>query len=133
MNTLDIIKFMGERGGRFPKDSIKEIIHYFSNMIRDGRVVVIYKEKEIYAFVTFALTDEYERFYKKKTWDYVPHDKSGKIMYVEFMVCKQWNKQLRYQFQSEILKLYPQIEEAHWHRWASYGDRLITWRRKLYV
>ena len=133
MNTLNLVKILGELGGRFPKSKLPDIMYYLSNMLRDGRVILIKENGINYAVAFVSLGSDYNEYYKKGTWDYRKHDVTGRVLYVELIVCRQWNKHLRKLFQNELLSWFPQIEEAHWHRWASWGDRHITWRRKIHV
>ena len=133
MNIIDIIKILGEMGGRFPKSQLGSLMEYFSKMIADGRVIVIWKDNEPYSVMTFSISNEFEQFHKKSTWHYLPHDPTGTSLYIELLVSKVWTKELRKQFGQEILKKYPQLEEAHWHRWVSSGERHVKIRRKEYV
>lgn len=133
MNELGVIKFLGQRGARFGKRSLDQAISYFSHMIKDKRVITLFKDGKLHSIMAFSLGEDFDRFYRKHVWRYVPHDPSGKILYVEMVVSKSWDKDIRKQFRDEILKLYPQIEEAHWHKWATWGDRHVMWRRNQHV
>ena len=133
MNIIDIVKILGEMGGRFPKSQLGSLMEYFTKMIADGRVIVIWKDKEPYAVMAFSIGNDFEKFHKKTTWDYIAHDQEGSTLYIELLVCKQWTKELRKQFEQEILKHYPQLEEAHWDRWVSSGERHVKIRRSVYV
>ena len=131
MKAVAILKIMGELGARFPITKIWEIISYVSEMLKDERVVIINKDGVPHGVAFCSICDDYDTFYRKTTWNYKPHDPKGKILYIELLCCKKWTKELREIFEIELIKKYPSIEEAVWHRWASYGDRKVTYRRKI--
>lgn len=131
MRAIPILKIMGELGARFPTSKIWEIISYVSSMLEDERVIVISKDEIPYGVAFCSLSNDYEPFYKKDTWDYKAHDPKGKILYIELLCCKKWTHELREIFETELVKKYPSIEEACWHRWAAYGDRKVTYKRRV--
>lgn len=122
MTPVDIVAFLGQR---HPLAQI-----YFHNMIKDGRVIGIYDNGVLYGILAFSLCFEYEPYWKKETWDYVPHIPEGTTLYIELLACKEWNKEIRKTFAKEILARHPQIDLAIWHKWADWGDRKVTWRRQ---
>jgi hypothetical protein len=123
MNAYDIIKILGEIGVLFRTKIIDDAIDYFALMLYDERIILIKKDGNPHAIICFSMTDEPEIYLKKKTWDYLSHDVLGKTIYVEKIVSKGWDKELRDQFEREIIKRYPQIEYGVWHREGKHGDR----------
>ena len=109
MQVIDILKFIGEMGGRFRYDKLGLIMSYFSQMIADRRVIVIYDNSKPVAIACFSLTDEVVRYLKKDTWAYVPHNSSGRICCLEILISNGWNKEMRKKLESEIVKRYPQV------------------------
>lgn len=130
-NAIGIMKFMGECGARFSYKGLDHIISYIENMIKDQRVTVISENHKPIAVLFFSMTDNPQYFLRKGTWDYLPHFPQGKIIYVEKLVSRGWNKLIRKQFESEVTKVHPQIEFAIWHRYAKWGDRQVTYKRRM--
>lgn len=130
MTSIDLLVFMGELGGRFTPDQAQQAEAYFDQMIKDGRVIAIYKDGVLHGILAFSLCSNFIPYWKKETWDYRQHEDNGKTLYIEIMASRSWTKELRKTFQQEILNRHPQIEEAIWHRWASWGDRKVTWRKQ---
>ena len=131
MNAVDLMIILGSLGVMFRAKEVMASIDYFSNMIETGRVIIIYKDGDPYAVMTFSITNDYEPFFKKKTWDYLAHDPSGKIIYIEKLVSKGWDRTMRIQFQDEISEKYPNLEYGVWHRIAQWGDRKVITKRRL--
>ena len=133
MKTIEILKFMGEQGIRYKQDELQTIFNYVNSMIRDNRVIEIESQGKIEAILFISVSDNYEPFFKKTTWTYKPHDPRGKIIYVEKLVAKEWNKEMRMQFEELLTNLYPHFELGVWHRWAKWGDRkTIAFRRRAF-
>ena len=130
MNTIDLLKEMGELGVKFKRSEIEPAIDYVSKMLSDKRVIYMTGENDERVISFFSVCYNYEPFYKKKTWDYLPHFPEGNIVYVEKIVSTGWNRKMRELFEIEILKHHPKFEHAVWHRWAKWGDRkTLTVRR----
>jgi hypothetical protein len=130
MNARDAMVILGRMGMRYPPSSAALAEAYFHDMIKDGRVIAIYKDGGVYGLLAFSLCFDYIPYWRKETWDYRPHEVDGTTLYVELLAARHWNKEARETFAKEILTRYPQIEQAIWHKWATWGDRKVTWRRK---
>lgn len=131
MTEIDVLKTMGELGARFNASKLWIIIDYVAKMLADERIVIIKKDGEIEGVAFCSLSNDYELYYKKDTWDYFQHDSKGSVLYLELLCCRKWTRELRKLFESEIVKKYPSIKEAVWHRWASYGDRKVIYKRRI--
>ena len=123
MNPIEILKFMGEQGARYKPSQLGLILSYLDAMIQDKRIIIIYEENQPYAFMAFSICNDMVQYLKKDLWAYLPHDPHGRTIYIEKLVSKSWNRELRLKFEEEILKLYPQLEKGIWHRYAKWGDR----------
>lgn len=131
MNSISILKFMGELGARFYINRLQEVISYLESMIRDKRIIVIYDEDRIYAFLAFSIGEDAIEYWKKDIWAYLPHNPRGRTIYVEKLVSRGWNRELRETFERKILELYPHLETGMWHRWATWGDRKVITKRRV--
>ncbi len=131
MRVLDILLFMGELGARYREKDVPLIESYFSKMIADGRVIAIYSNGIPHAILAFSICNDMVKYYQKDTWDYAPHNPYGHVIYVEKLVSKKWDKDLRKQFQHNILLRYPNVDTAIWHRYGRHGDRQVMYKRRL--
>ena len=125
MRVIDLLVFMGEYGKRYRESEVPEIFLYFQQMNIDERIIAILKNEELYGFACISIGDNWQQFHKKDTWNYRTHSPEGKIVYIELLICKEWNRELRLLLEQEILRKYPQIEKAVWHKWAKWGDRQV--------
>ena len=130
MKAIEILKFIGECGGRFKASNLDDLISYIDLMLKDNRVLEIRQPDFLLGFMFFSICREVNLYYAKKPWDFVPHDPSGNIVYIEAMVIREWNKVLRKEIQKRMLALYPNLDTLIWHRYHEDGDRMITYRRK---
>ena len=132
MNAIDVIKMLGEMGLKFRSScELDSAILYFINMIKDERIILISEDGEPYAVIAYSMTDDPDTFLKKETWDYLQHDPIGNIVYVEKIVSKSWNRELRNILEHVVSAKYPQMEYGMWHKWAKWGDRKVISKRRL--
>ena len=133
LRALDILKFMGEHGIRYARWRVNQAQDYMEQMINEKRVITIEDEEGLHTVILFSVCHDYTPFYKKKTYEYLPHDPSGTILYIEKAVSRGWTKELRKPMKDLFLTEYPQLQVAKWHRWGKRGDRPVTVRRERYV
>ena len=132
MDAIELMHLLGrDFHCVFHKSELELAILYFINMIKDERVIIIYEDKKPHAILTYSLTDDTDIFLKKKTWDYLPQNLLSKTIYIEKLVSKGWNKELRTIFEQMILKRHPQLEHGVWHRYGLWGDRKVMTKRRL--
>ena len=118
------LKFRGE-------GELDSAILYFINMIHDGRVLEILEDGEPYAICAYSMTNDPDTFLKKGTWDYLPHDSNGSVVYIEKLASKGWDRRLRNIIEHIILTKHQQMEYGVWHKWAKWGDRKVISKRRL--
>src|SRR3990167_11290062 len=131
MNPISVLTIMGEMGLRYRASEINETIDYATKMLDNGRVIVIWDDDIISAVLFFSITNEPKLFLEKQTWEFKSHDPEGKIVYLEKLVSRGWNKKIRLQLESEIIRKYPNIDHAEWHRWGKTGDRPVISKRRF--
>jgi len=125
---LEILKFLGEMGIRYPDNKIGKAIEYVEKMRNSSRIVSVRDDDVLHSIVFFSVCKDIKPFYKKETWDYRTHEYDGTIAYIEKAASKGWTKQIRKNIQRVILKLHPKVKEARWHRWGKKGDRPVIGR-----
>ena len=128
MTYLDVLEIMHKVGYHIKRSVIHDVVDYVDNMLRDSRILVINRDGEPYALVLFSISNSYEPYFLKNDFDFLPHNPNGRIIYLEKLISKGWDKELRQQFEETILQIYPQLETAVWHR---RGDRKIVAKRRL--
>lgn len=131
MNPITVLKIMGSMGCRYLESKIHLILDYTTKMCDNGRVIIISDSKGPYSVMFFSVTDDPDSFLKKESYEYKSHDPLGKILYIEKLISLGWNKSIRQEFETEILKKFPQITHGEWHRWAKWGDRRVIAKRRL--
>jgi hypothetical protein len=101
---------------------------YCQAMLKKDRVIIIQNGEIIEAIIFYYLTNDWEKLYKKRTWDVVDDEIDGKQIYVDKMVCKHVTKEIRKELQEAIEKQFPQVELGIYHRAPK--DRCIKiWRK----
>ena len=104
---------------------------YFEKMASDGRLIQIFEDGKQVTFLTFSICNNYTPYKDKDIWEYLPHDPSGRICFIEKLASIRWNKELRMQLENAILEKYPQIEETVWFRPTHNEERKVT--RRIYA
>lgn len=89
---------------------------YLKEMLKLNRVMIIQDGESVEAVIMFYLTNDYEILYKKSTWEIAKDDPNGTQIYIDKMVCKSWNKDLRKSVQEAIEKKFPHVEMGVYHR-----------------
>ena len=134
MTASQIIQFMESLGANINGEIYFLAESYFSKMIADNRVHVIYEDSEPIAVITFSLENNYWPHYAKEIWEYLPHDKFSDTVYVEKLISKKWNGRLRKIFSQKLVEQFPQLVRGVWHKArAEEDDLILTHRRFTYV
>ena len=119
LKTEEIYKFL--KNDFFHEDLVKM---YIELMGQDERIFLIDGHGVLFYSICFKTAP----FAKKPLFNYLPHDVNGDICYIEKVVSSVWNRQIRDAFEEEVIKKYPQLKCAQFHR-PSY-NKLKTIRRK---
>jgi len=117
MIAIHVLKLMGELGLRYRESEIAQAVDYTTRMIDNGRVILIWDDLSPIAVMFFSVTDTPDEFLKKGTWEFRSHDVNGKTVYVEKIISKTWNKELRIRFEEKILQKFPDFTQGVWHKW----------------
>lgn len=131
MNVIEILKFAGDVGVRFRHKDAESIIDYFFKMVDDNRCVLITENLLPIAVITFSVCNEYDEFYRNSSWDYQQHNPFGKKVYVEFLACKKWTKDIRKKFEAQLVEKYPYIQEGSGLRHKD-AERTVKVKRRAY-
>lgn len=105
---------------------------YLNAMLKRERVMVIEDETGIQAVLLFFLTDDYNKVYKKRTWDIVSDTPQGHQIYIDKLICKHFTKPMRIAIEDAITTKFPQITHAIYHR-EPYDRRVLIHRRLVHV
>lgn len=101
---------------------------YLHAMLKRERVMAIDKDGEIVAVILFFLTDDYNKVYKKGPWELVNDNPDGHQIYIDKLVCKNFDKPMRLAIEDAITSKYPNVTEAIYHREPF--DRKVTIKRR---
>lgn len=129
MTITDLLKFMGECGARYPESQLPAIYSYFMKMIRDERIVSIYNGEELCGVMAYTVCRDFGQFYPDTSWNYSEQDAVGDKIYIEFLVFREWDKEIRRLLEAIITEKYPDLREVSWLRQKRY-NRII--RRRIY-
>src|SRR3990167_2226602 len=119
---------MGECGARYKPAELLQVMSYTDRMLSDRRIIGIHSEGLLKGLVFFSICDDAGPFYKKGLWEYLPHVPEATIFYPEKLVARIWNRELRRNLETAILKEYPQIEGSIWYRSTQTNDRKVVYR-----
>lgn len=101
---------------------------YLNKMLKANQVIIVKDEGLIIAILTFFTTNDYDKLYKKSTWEFVKSEQDGHQLYVDKMVCSNWTKRVRIAIQRAIQEAFPFVTEAYYHRAPK--DRLVKIKRR---
>jgi len=112
------IAFLGECGLRYTKDHFITIYSYLDQMIKDGRIFMIYKDGIPVSFIAVSICREpdCQIYYFKDTWQYVSHDLNGDIAYIEKFVSLKYDRKLRLEIEKKIKELFKNVILGLWFR-----------------
>lgn len=89
---------------------------YLLEMMRRERVMTIWNGDEIEAVVTFFITNDYDKLYRKSDWHIPDDEPDGYQIYVDKMICKKWTVSIRKALQETIESRFPNVTEGYYHR-----------------
>lgn len=116
LKTEEIYKLL--KNDVFHEDLVKT---YIECMGQDERIFMIEDQGVLFYSICFKTGS----FARKSLFKYLPHDVSGDICYVEKLVTRFWNRQIRDAFEEMIVSKYPNVKCGQFHR-----TKLITIRRR---
>ena len=126
-----VLGIMGEMGARYHPDFIRQALEYAHLMLEENRILVIYSGNKPSVIIFFSITDDPLLYHIKPTWHYLSHNPHGKIVVVQKLISIGWNRVMREQLETELIKLYPQLEKAVWIRDSKHGDRHVYTIRRV--
>ena len=98
-------------------------------MAHEGRAIILRDDDFNILVIFFSITDDYLPYAKKHTWEYMAHNPKGKICFIEKMIAKKWNKEIRKRVEEFIVRNYPSVEDAVWYRTKGLTNHKVTVRR----
>lgn len=113
-NQLSILFY--EWGWQINHDHYVAFSDYLKEMLKMNRVMMIQNNGEIEAIILYYLTNDYEKLYKKKTWELAKDEPYGSQIYIDKMVCKKFTKEIRKALQEAIESEYPNVTLGVYHR-----------------
>ena len=107
---------------------------YLGKMVKDARVVTC-GNPEPHTYFTFSLcSGTWEKYADKDLWDYLPHDPSGRICFIEQFASVDFSRNIFRNLEKIMFIKHPQIEQIIWFRpggpHSKFEDRKFTYRRR---
>ena len=99
-------------------------------MKKDGRILGLTVNDNLEALLFYSICDDIDRFYKKQPFEYLPHDISGRTVYVEMVIARRWLRQMREMVTARLLEKYPNLEQAVWFRPRKDVDKMMVIKRR---
>ena len=95
-----------------------------------GRLVILNKGNDTLGWATFFIAETVEdtlRLHDRHMWDTSLIDfPTGSVAYIDKMAVSTWNRELRQLMESELRRLFPQLEKAVWFRPTRGADRMVV-------
>ena len=135
MHSIEIMLFMGECGARFRSRHLHVISDYIDKMLEDDRVIIISGNTGVtaVAFYSMCTLEECAHLHDEGTWFYKPQNIAGNTFYVDKIISKCWDRNLRMAIDTFAGTRFPKIEYGAWHRDRKGEDQLIISKRRTHV
>ena len=122
-------------GYAFPAEYHYAFNAYLREMLRRNRVMVVQNDiGDIEALITYFITDDATKFYKKGPWDTPEENLGGKHVYFDKMVAKDFGHfkiGIRHRFREFMEDYFKDQEELHYHR-APFDKHVTMKRRRIF-
>ena len=128
MKFEHLANLMQNWGFEIRPEHYKDFEKYLKEMLKLNRVFIVYSGEFIVAIVIYYITRDYEKLYKKNTWEVGKDDPDGHQIYLDKMVARKWTLALRRYVEEMMFKSFPETKEAYWHRAPK--DRCVKVKRK---
>lgn len=96
---------------------------YFREMLKRERVMAIYDGPLLTAILIFYLTDDFNKVYKKGSWDLAIDNPEGHQIYIDKFACQRFRPVIHRLINEAVAERFPNVTEALYHREPN--DRLI--------
>ena len=108
-------------------DTLKE---YLYEMGSHERLIVVKQDEQEIGWATFFILDTVEQahlYHQRPMFSWLIDSPDGDVILIDKLVVKEWNRELRELFKSEIMSLYPHLKTSVWFRPSKQGqDHLIV-------
>lgn len=104
---------------------------YLKEMLKRKRVMVMMDGENIIAILTYYLTDDFNKIYKKRCWDVVDDNEEGKQIYIDKMIAKKINRETIRTIQNFIEENFPNVDVGIYHR-EPYDKCVRIYRREIH-
>ena len=115
-------------GLKLPTEHYWDFKQYCQNMLKRNRMMVVVNDGQVLAVLFFFITNDYNRIYRKGEFEYPMDNPYGFQVYVDKMLCKNWNYTIRKIVQQRIEESFPHVKEAVYHR--APNDRCVKIYRR---
>ena len=116
MTIPELSAIMEKWGYQIKSEEFDGFRNYAQTMFNRRRSILIKNGKSPEAILFYFFTHDYETFYKKATWDLPEDNPTGTQLYIDKMICRHWNKDIRNAVKAALEAKFPWILEAVYHR-----------------
>ena len=108
----------------------QELASYLYQMGIRNRLIVVKQDEQEIGWATFFILDTVEQahlYHQRPMFSWLIDSPDGDVILIDKLVVKEWNRELRELFKSEIMSLYPHLKTSVWFRPSKTGpDHLIV-------
>lgn len=125
MTPIEILKFFGECGLMFKRSEIESAIRFLDYKIKNNRILKVYDDNKLLGVLVYSLTDIEVKHLVKSSWEIVEEAEDGKIIYIDYLMAKKFDIDLRNEIRNYFKTNHPQYEYGIWKRYKHPVDRIV--------
>lgn len=105
--------------------------HYLAAMAAKNRLLYIVRDNQVIGWTTVWVgsEDDIYRFHHREMFSLTHDDPNGEIVYMDYLVCSEWNKEIRNLITSQLAQKFPNHKKLVWYRPTTTFDRKVEWSR----
>lgn len=130
MKFEDLIQIFRSWGHETKPEHYDGFKKYLCEALERNRLITVRFDDEVEVLLVFLLTDDYKTIYKKSMWELPIDNPSGRQIYIDKMICKNWTPSIRRSVQQFIEDAFPNVMEGYYHR-APFDRCVKIYRRSV--
>jgi len=108
------------------------IKEYVTKMMMSGRFASIVEDGKAVLLMFFSVCNDPQPYLDNLDHQFLEHDPSGKILVIEELTCKNFQRRYLQKIQEMMTEKYPKLEKAMWRRRRKgREDKIYTLWRSL--
>lgn len=131
MRFHQLAQIFQEWGWQIKHEQYVPFSDYLKAMLKRDRVMLIVEGENIEAIITYFITDDFNKVYKKRTWDLAEENPNGHQIYIDKMIAKRMNRKTIRMIQDFIEENFPNVDVGIYHR-EPFDKCVRIYRRKVH-